>query len=432
MPSTVRRLRRRLAGVVFPVLRAIGWVRDVLALAIVSLALSVALWLMITNEQNPPTDRTITVPVELGTAPVNLVAYNSPVGPVNVTVNAPFDIVQRVSIETVTARVDLADAQAGPQLVPVKVQSNDPRVEVVSVEPDRVQVTLVEVVNKQVPVEVELTGNLPPGYVVSGEPQPNPATAMVSGPDRVVQLVDHVVVRDVRLDGARVTINRQVEQLEAVNSLGAPVRDDSLIIEPRAVAVTVPIDQAVAFRTVPVNATITGTVPTGYWLTGINVTPAAVTINGAATAVADVNYVETAPIDVTGVTTRTTRQADVTLPPGVGLTANQAVAVTIDVGVLQGSQTLPVAVQVQNLGPDLTANASPVRVTVAGPVPRLATLLSAEILAVADVAGLDPGESGQASYTRPVTVTVPPELQLVDVTPRFTQVYLQHQRVDTP
>src|SRR3712207_8979566 len=104
MPSTVRRLRRRLAGVMFPLLRAIGWVRDVLALAIVSLALSIALWLMITNEQNPPTDRSITVPVELGNAPVNLVAYNSPVGPVSVTVNAPFDIVQRVSIDTVTDR----------------------------------------------------------------------------------------------------------------------------------------------------------------------------------------------------------------------------------------------------------------------------------------------------------------------------------------
>ena len=415
-----RRFRRQLVSLTALIGQGIVALRDFLVLGTVALALAIALWLVVTTEQNPPETREVPepVPVHLVNPPAHLVAYNSPVQPVYVRATAPRDVWARVSTETFNARVSLTDAREGWQELPVDVRSNNPLVQVIQVRPSNVSVRLEAVERTSVPVEVELLGTLPFGYV-SQTPKPRPQLVTVSGPASLVRQVDRVQAA-VRLEGSRVTINRQVE-LVPVNAQGLPIRDDALDTDPKIIMVEVPVVQQIAYRTVPVNPTIAGTVPSGYWLTGISVTPAAVTITGSTEAIEPVNFVQTAPIDVTGLVTRTERPATIALPDGIGVTGSQQVAVTIDVTPLQGSQTIPVAVQVINLEPDLVeATATPVRVTVAGDVPRLRELRSSEVQATVDVSGLDPG-----TYILPVQVTVPLGFQVVTVTPSQSTVFIE-------
>lgn len=415
-----RRFRRRVTTGARAIGRGIIGLREPLALGIVALALSVALWLVVNIEQNPPETGTVTTGVALQSAPTGVVPFGNPEQTVQVTAVAPRDVWARVTPNTFRATANLAEADPGRQTIPVKVDATNPLVQVVAVDPPRIPVNLEPVERKTVPVDVELSGNLPFGFV-NTDPRPEPAQAVVSGPAPVVQQVERVVAM-AKLDGARVTINRQVEELVPVNNEGAPIRSDALTIEPKSVAITVPIDQQIAYRTVPVNAQITGTIPTGYWLAGINVSPPAVTITGLPSAIEPVNFLETEPIDVSGLVTSTVRQASLVAPEGVGLVANQRVNVTVDVNQLQGSQSFPVAVQPTNLEAGLTANTTPVRVTLAGPVPRLRDLLSSQIRVTADLSGLGPGE-----HTRDVTVEAPPGFQLVNVTPEWTRVFIQQQ-----
>ena len=416
-----RRFRRPLLTLSAILGRAVPALRDFLVLGAVALALSVALWLVVTTEQNPPETREVSepVPVQLVNAPPHLMPYNSPVEPVRVLATAPRDVWTRVSTETFYAQVSLAEAHEGRQQLPVEVRSRNPLVQVIQVTPSTVPVRMEVIERKSVPVEVEVLGTLPFGYV-SERPRPQPQLVTVSGPASLVNQVERVQA-SMRVDGSRVTINRQVEPVP-INVQGLPIRDDALNLDPGTIRIEVPIVQQIAYRTVPVNATIAGTVPAGYWLTGISVTPAAVTITGSTEAIETVNFVQTAPIDVSGLVMGTERQATVVLPDGIGLTGSQTVTVAIDVNPLQGSQTFPVQPQVIGLGPDLAALTTPVRITVAGDVPRLRELRVSEIQATVDVLDLGPG-----TYSLPVEVTAPPGFQVVAVTPGQTTVFIQEQ-----
>lgn len=390
-------------------------------LLLMSVVLAIALWVFVTDTENPTIVDTFQQPIQVEVVNVREslgVANRLPA--VNVRISAPSDVWDDLTAADFRATVDLSGLDARSQEVPVQVEVEGVRgVRVVETDPRMITVNLEDLVSKTVPVEARAVGSLPIGYEL-GEVSPASSGVVVTGPESLVELVA-AAGADVVVTGLTVS----VEQTVSLKPLGASRAEiGGVRLEPATMRVIVGIDQSTIVRTVPLGVEVTGSPAPGFRVTSVSVSPPAVQVQGALVSVQQVDSIALAPVNVNGARSDIVRSVAVPLPDGLTFAGVERATITVTIEATPGSTRTSIAPVAVGLPPTLQASFEPatVEVRLSGPLPVLNALGAGEFAAEVDLAGLPAG-----THTLPVQVRAPegvtvdsvqPETVRVTITPR--------------
>lgn len=400
-----------------------------LSTLLLAFILALVVWVAAVLDSDPNRDRTYLRNIMLIGQAENLELVSEPPGTARISLRAPESILNRLTNNTNLIRVwvDLTDVPSGQHELPIKVDVDASPVRLIQVEPPSAVVELEQLEARTLPVSLLVEGEPALGYQ-KGSPVLEPSEVTVSGPASQVNQVSQVLAR-LDISGVSSTLETTVAVL-AVDQNGDPVT--GLLVTPRLISVTQPVNLLGGFRTVVVKVVTTGQLANGYRLTNVSVSPPTVTVFSSDPArVNDLpGFVETQPVDLTGVDDDVEIRVGLNLPEGVSLVGEQSVLVQISVAAIEGSLTVTLPVEILGLPPGLNAQIAPpvVDVLVSGPLPILDTLTSASFRAVVDLTGLDPGTYQLA----PVVDLVPESIVVESILPQTVEVIIGAAPTPTP
>ncbi len=206
-------------------------------LKVVSLALSVTLWLFVMGEKS--SEVTLSAPLELTRVPSNLVLV-SPVPPsVRVRLNGPSPLLATVSPQRLTVRLDLDGMQPGIsafEILPARLDL--PRgVEVTYLSPSVITLEADQKVRRTVPLRARTRGSLADGFGLV-EARVEPPTIEVEGAERSLRQLEEIRTEVVDISGLEGGVVRPVELAFPDPSVRAverrPVRVEVVVREVRA------------------------------------------------------------------------------------------------------------------------------------------------------------------------------------------------------
>lgn len=285
---------------------------------ILALLMAVLLWVYVTNEQNPVTDLTYNVPLELRDELPGYVIDGIPRA-VNVQVKGTRSVIGTLQRDDFVAYVNLPkDTGVGELELPVQL-SSPPGVEVLRITPQVVRLQVDKIVSKNVPVVVSLKGDVAGGRQ-PGEPVVKPQVVEVRGPSRVLEKITRVGVT-VDISGAGDTLEREVT---------VDTETEGVTVNPRRVAVTVPVT-GLPVKNLPVRVILTGEPAAGYTVSGVSADPSPVQVVGRDEALRELTSVSTMPVDIAGITGDVEREAVLVLPEGATSVNPDRVVVTVQV-----------------------------------------------------------------------------------------------------
>jgi YbbR domain-containing protein len=385
-----------------------------ISLAILSVALALALWLFVTDAENPTERQTFNSAIEIAfvNVPEGLAVANASANTVRIDIEAPESELEALSAEDFTAEANLGGFSPGKVSVPVSVRSGDSRVRIVGTAPEIIDVTLENLRSKEVPVQVALIGSPQEGFA-PGDTAVEPDTAIVSGPQSLVELVAYAEA-EVGLTGHRVDLTEETVLLRPRDSRGGEI--GRVALEPVSATVSVEIDQRDYSIEFIVNPAITGSPTTGYNVTGIAVNPPIVTVTGPLEVLQTLDPVRgitTSEVAIGDASSSVTQNVELVLPPDLEVAGSNQVEVTISITAARGQASFLVTPQVRGVGEGLTATVTgPVTVTLSGDIPALQALTAESVIAFVNAEGLAPG-----LHALPVEVTAPPGTTVVRVEP---------------
>ena len=290
-----------------------------------------------------------------------------------------------------TAYVDLTGLPAGSHIVQVTVDQVDPRVDIVGQNPTEFTIELEEVITKTVPVRVTVDGEPADGYQML-EPLASEGDVVVSGRTSQLAQVTHVGGA-IELDG---TEKNQVEGQIAVQPRDGQNKEVSdVTVEPPAVTVVIPIEQAPGRKEVAVRPDLDGEPAGGYRLSSLRVEPSSVILVGDADVLAQVpGSVETSIFSLDGATADFSRPVELLLPEGVTtVDGRNTVTVAAAITPIEGGKTITHMPIIDGLAPEYEAEVAleSVDVIISGPVSLLDSLEADDMFVILDLAGLVPG-----------------------------------------
>jgi YbbR domain-containing protein len=408
--------------------RRITWrwrlVVENLATALLATVISLSVWIVAINEQNPPREDFLPVdlPIEISNKPADLVLFQPFERTIRVRIRASqasWDRLQPGTDRTLAgnarAFIDLAGTTAGLHEYEVQVKFADPDITIISLDPQSVSLRLEEQREKPFGIQVNISDAPPVGFTV-GTPETNPPSVTVSGPQSSVDQVVEVIAA-VQLRGTKTAIDRDVA-LIARDAQGNSVQ--GIRLSPESASVHVPVDQRLGFKDVSIKVVTKGTVASGYWLSNITVDPSTLTVVGSPARLDEIGgFVTTDAIDVKDARSGFVRPVTLVMPPGVSPVTTQSVQVTIDVAAITGGQTVQRQIIVKGLDKGLKATLSPdtIDVILGGPLPILQTLKPDDVQVVIDLGNKTPGK-----YKISPTVIKPDSLKVESIVPDTIEV----------
>jgi YbbR domain-containing protein len=406
-----------LRGLVWPVASS---VRENVGLAALSVVLGFALWIFVTDTENPTRSGTLPfdLPVEAVNVPGDLALAGSPVN-VRVKVEVADDVWNTLTMADFKATVDLDGLQAGSYDLPVRVEPLTGRgnLRVTQVIPDTLQVELKSLFSKSVSLSVSLEGTPPPGYEAS-VPDVDAETVLVTGTQDRVTLVSQAVAK-LDLSGHTADVTQAV-RLEARDSRGFLVEGVSL--EPSVMNVSVKISQTEFSRALVISPTVTGSPADGYNVVSVTAEPAVATAFGPQSFVGEAATIRTQPIDITGADGDVVKTVALDLPADVSVSGGTSVTVTVKIEPAEGRRTLGITVAAVGLDANLSiSGALPfVEVVLLGQLPSLQELRPNDIAATINLSGL-----GAGTHEISVAVSAPAGASVADVLPEKVSVTLE-------
>jgi YbbR domain-containing protein len=362
-----------------------------LALAIVSLVAATALWVAVTDAENPAEVRQFkaAIPIEPINVPQGLAVASLSQQAVSIRVSSSEDTFNELTTANFVARIDLAGVQEffTTSLVTVDVVDREDEVDIAETTPQFVDVTLEQETTRQVPVQVNRNGSPLPGYVVTAL-EASPLNVRVRGASSRIQQVESAAI-DVNLTGLRTNLEAQY-RLTARDGRGADI--GGVILEPASAQVNVALQQREITVPVAVQPQIRGSVGEGYQLNGVSVEPLVVSVTGTQDAVQAVTFISTDPIDISGITSDITRTVRLQPPSNVKL-ARDSVSVSFNVEPSQGERVFAVAPEVDNVSNNLRPmlQTTAVNVTIRGEEPALRRLAPGAVRVRVNASGLPEG-----------------------------------------
>jgi YbbR domain-containing protein len=401
---------------------------DNLGTIILSLLLAVVVWIAATLQDDPFTVREFAnVPITRTGQPPNTVIYEPLADRVNVTVRAPLSVLQNLKLTDFKASLNLADVLPGVSAtVPITVTSDNTGVRIESVDPSQQTVLLEAIGSITLPVTLQEQGQVATGYQALS-PVISPTDVTIQGPTPLLTQVVSVT-GTIDLQGAKDNIVEQVA-VAPVDKSGEPVQ--GLQWTPDRVEVRVGVRRKVGYKPdVEVVPDLRGQPAAGYRLGSVTVDPSTVTLAGLPSVLDTLpGFVETMPISVTSATQNITVRTLLTVPNNVVVVDVNYVTVMVEVLPIQSSKAMTGTVEIQGVGPGLTATASPTTVDVIleGPDPVLANLKPGDLQVVVNVFGLSPG------VHRVAPDVVPPEgVTVVSIIPETIEVMIEALPSPTP
>lgn len=391
--------------------RAGAAMRSSPGLLLISLLLGFALWVSVSDIENPT--RVEVFPAAIVVEAVNVdpaLAVANTIQTVDITISASEDRWQQLTSENFRAFVDLNGLTDREQLAPVQVDvQRIAGVRISAIEPASVLVNLEPLASKEVPVRTRLIGGVPLGYEVTST-VPAETTVSVFGPSSLIALVQEAVA-EVSVTGLTVSL-AETAQLLARGDGGGEIR--GLRIEPPTTRVQITVEQSTLTRQLPLHASFSGQPAQGYRVAGVRVDPAAITVQGPIDVLQSIDALDLAAIDASGATTSITRDLQIAIPDGVEASGATTATVTVDIEVIEGTLSFAVPVTVDGLPEGATAslNSAAVVVQLAGPLPLLNAVTADAILVTVDVAGL-----GAGPFELTVSVQPPQGVRLLAVQP---------------
>ncbi|MEO8379514.1 MAG: CdaR family protein [Acidobacteriota bacterium] len=229
-----------------------------LGLKLVSLLLACILWWYVSAPRREQVrERIVTASLSLVGVPPSLVITTQDIASsVAVRVRGRKSDLRALASQSLEASADLSSiSKPGEVEITVRAQHiNVPEgIEVVSIQPTKIRFRVEALRQRAVPIRPLLDGAAPAGFVV-GQAQPEPALALVSGPESQIMNLAEVTTERIIMTGRTATFIQSV----AVISDSPLVR----VLSPLATQVTVPVLAEVG-PVVPVATDSTGTDTTG-------------------------------------------------------------------------------------------------------------------------------------------------------------------------
>lgn len=400
---------------------ALDVARHTMTLGVLSLALAVVIWFIVSDAENPPKTDFFAgmIPVQAVNVPQGKTpASFSETAQVRVKITADQDVWDELSIDDFKATVDLSGMTQAQANLPVVVVPPRNDVKIVQVSPSSVDISLEPVTTASRPVKINTVAVAPAGFSVVDQTV-SPQTVEVSGPQSLVDQTD-AVWADLNLTGVQVSFDHDYV-LTARDKDGRPVE---VHVEPNTAKVSVSIVRTETQLTFPVNPSITGSVAAGYWAKAVEVDPPFVNVRGPVDVLQSISVLTTDTIPVDGAQSDVQRSVKLRLPEGATVDGSTEVVVRVRIEPALGQRNFEIAVQTSGLKSGLVAHMAVqnVTVTAAGQLPVLDALAADAIVARLDLANLDAG-----AYQLPPKIEVPANVQLIAVTPADIQVTVSAQ-----
>jgi YbbR domain-containing protein len=269
--------------------------------------------------QNPPTTKTLTVPVHYVPGP-NLVLINPPTK-TTVTVNGLADLIGPLTADSIVAVVDATKANPGP----------DVRLNVVARAPNGVNVTqpLPFAVNIDritvTPLTVQVVDHPAPGWEVTKSEARCPTSPCVvnfSGPASWEVNLKALAVFPNAIDNSSYDVLTQQVVLQQGNTALDPGRLLQTVptssLDITTVSLHVEARTGTTSRSVPVvDSAPLHPPPAGYRITGILFDPVNVVVTGPADKLAQLANISLPPVDLSSSTTNATFRLQIPYPSGM-------------------------------------------------------------------------------------------------------------------
>jgi YbbR domain-containing protein len=288
------------------------------------------------------------------------------------------------------------------------VESIDNRITVIGADPDRMTVDLDKLATRTVPVRVAQVA--PADGLELGPTTVDPLQVEISGPESVLDRVMEARA-NVQIQPTGINVDQDV-RLVPVDGLGNAV--GQVNVEPATARVTIPVFSDKDSKTLTISPLIAGDPAPGFEIVSTTVEPRVVTVEGDIDELDPLVRIDTEPVSIGGLSSNETFETSLALPTGVVALDVETVRVTITLQPVTETRTYQVGLDLLGARPDRTYATSTDRVllTLGGSVADLDRLQGASLLALLDVADLDPGTTSVA-----VTTDLPAGIAFVTASP---------------
>jgi YbbR domain-containing protein len=229
------------------------WILENRALKLLSLALGVLLWLLVSGQHKM--ELGLIASLRFDNTPSSLMMVNEPIDSLDVRVMGPRTVLFKLVEERLIYPLDLTGVEAGQTSFVIEPDrfKLPMGVRVTRVNPSNVAVVLDSVVFKEVPIRVELVGTPPEGYKL-GKVGSIPQTVVLRGAKNAISPIDWISTEPISIMESQGIIQREVE-------LSIP-RIPLQSVTPRTVKATVEIVPMELEDLLPPSSALT---PEGEW-----------------------------------------------------------------------------------------------------------------------------------------------------------------------
>ena len=291
------------------------WSRESLLRLALSFVLAVALWLYITEKQDPGLAQDFPQPLPIETLNVDSgLSVKTSVTSVKVRYRAdtPGALITSVNFHPI---VNLAGMHAGPpRALPVQVIP-DPGLHVVKVTPASVIVTIDQIQSRTVRVTPQVLSGTRSGFAL-GKIQLSPNTVRVQGPHTIISQISGAVI-PLNLSNYTATYDNSYTPVLLDSQGGHLKNTGQLQVEPAEIHIHVPISPLTSLKALPVLVPLSGQVKAGYRVVSLVTNPQTVTVQGSNSILSRTNDLTTSSVRLNGRKASFTTRVQLRLPSRV-------------------------------------------------------------------------------------------------------------------
>lgn len=390
-----------------------GILESKLFLAVISLAISVVFWYYTVWVEGPQTvERIIEVPVKVKNAPERvLVEYE--VKSIELNLKGSKSLLGGLTSRDLEAFVDLQGLNPGIYRLQIQTLV-PPGVHVSKVKPPFLVVSIRELIDREVPVRVLTIGSPAEGFLVN-EVKVIPNSVVIRGPKDLVEKVPYVFAT-LNVGGAESNIDAVLELRAEGVSEGSL---SELTIIPSRVRASVLLKPGWPTKIVKIKVDIKGKPNEAFEITSVEAIPSHVTIMGPSSTLDRINEIITPPLDISGLDKTGIFETTLSIPEELKFIDKPNVKVIVELKekVVEREFLLPVKIYGSSVFLKWKVSPTQVKVKIRGPYTKINALNLQDILVSVDLSHIEVKEA-----TLPVSVSLPPGLEIISVTPEHVKV----------
>lgn len=304
---------------------------------IICVILAFALWLYVTNTENPTRIYTLNnVPVEIingdSLKELKLIEIPNQNYTVSLKLEGPTSEVFAVKPHQfkIVANLSAYAVKKGENQIPVEIVSFPSNINIKNDQFLRVKVMIDDYVEKSIPILPDVKVSTKQGAYAS-EPDVKPTNGLVSGAAQYVNNVKYLLAKgEVSNADKDVSVNLPLKAVDENKKEVSNVK-----IEHSNATITIPVRKS---KFVNINVKTKGTLPNGITLKKIDVTPDKLEVIGDEAVLNNINSLDTEPIDLSKISTSGEVNAKVIITDKIRIINNKNATVLVAINVAKVAQ----------------------------------------------------------------------------------------------